>query len=372
MCAYLFPPLIFKFLVTKKGKPREVPWTIMRFLRMTYSFAVFLIFSLLITIYGFFLLSFRKKPSEKNKLRYHRALQRVADFVIRRVPGVKFRYENLSGETFDKPAMIISNHQSHLDLMCLMMLTPKLIILTNDWVWKSPFYGRIIRYADFYPISEGIENSIGKLSEAVQRGYSIVVFPEGTRSPDCNIGRFHRGAFYLAEKLNLDIIPVFLHGVGHVLPKNDFLLRKGQITVRIFERITLNDNRFAADYSIRSKQVRKYYRETFALISQKIETPGYFKSFVLHNYMYKGAEVWREAKKESEGIKKLEELKENTVLIKNNGYGVYSFMYALSHKDKQVIAIEEDDEKVAVAKNCTGIPKNLTIYGVREFESVNS
>jgi 1-acyl-sn-glycerol-3-phosphate acyltransferase len=297
-------------------------------------------------------------------------LQRIADFVIRRVPGVKFRYENLTGETFDKPAIIISNHQSHLDWMCLMMLTPKLIILTNDWVWNSPFYGRIIRYADFYPVSEGIENSVGKLSEAVRRGYSIVVFPEGTRSADCSIGRFHRGAFYLAEMLNLDIIPVFLHGLGHVLPKNDFLLRKGQITVQLRERITLNDSRFSADYSTRAKQVRKYYRETFAGISREIETLDYFKSFVLHNYIYKGVEVWHGAKKESKEIKNLEEIKENTVLIKDNGYGVYSFLYALSHKDIQVIAIEEDEEKVAIAKNCAGIPKNLTIYSVHELHEL--
>ena len=300
MCAYLFPPLIFRYLTEKKGKPREVPWTMWRFLKMVYAFAAFLIGSLLMTVYGFILFGFRKKASEKNKLRYHKLLQWAADFVIRRVPDVKFRYENLRGETFDKPAVIISNHQSHLDLMCLMMLTPKLIILTNDWVWNSPFYGRIIRYADFYPVSKGIENSIKQLSEAVQRGYSIVIFPEGTRSPDCNIGRFHRGAFYLAEKLNLDILPVFLHGVGHVLPKNDFLLRKGEITVQVRERITPNDSRFATDYSTRTKQVCQYYREAYSEIAQKLETLDYFKSFVLHNYMYKGVEVWRGAKKELE------------------------------------------------------------------------
>jgi 1-acyl-sn-glycerol-3-phosphate acyltransferase len=376
MCAYLFPPLIFRFLTTKKGKPREVPWTLKRFLRMVYAFMAFLLGSLLTTIYGFLLLGFRKKPNKKNKLRYHRLLQWSADFVIRRVPGVKFSYENLSGETFDKPAVIISNHQSHLDLMCLMMLTPKLIILTNDWVWNSPFYGRIIQYADFYPVSKGIENSIGQLAEAVHNGYSIVIFPEGTRSKDCSIGRFHQGAFYLAEKLNLDILTVFLHGVGHVLPKNDFLLREGQITVQVRERIALNDNRFASDYSTRAKQVRQYYREAFAGISEKIETLDYFKSFVLYNYMYKGLEVWRGAKKELEGVKTFErvvkELEEKTVLIKNNGYGVYSFLYALSHKNTQVIAVEEDEEKVAIAKNCAGIPKNLTIYHTSEWTNVLS
>ena len=369
MCAYLFPPLIYRYLTIKKGKPREVPWTSKRFLRMAFAFVVFLLGSLLTTIYGFILFGFRKKMSEKNKLRYHKLLRWAADFVIRRVPGVKFHYENLSRETFEKPAVIISNHQSHLDLMCLMMLTHKLIILTNDWVWNSPFYGRIIRYADFYPVSKGIENCIEQLSEAVDRGYSIVIFPEGTRSADCNIGRFHRGAFYLAETLNLDILPVFLHGVGHILPKNDFLLREGQITVQVHERITLKDSRFSSDYPVRTKQICQYYRETYTEIAKKIETPNYFKSFVLHNYMYKGLEVWRGAKKElEEGVnKEVKELKENTILINNNGYGVYSFLYALSHKDTAVVAVEDDEEKVAIAKNCAGIPHNLKIYHTSEL-----
>jgi len=365
MCAYLFPPLIFRFLTTKKGKPREVPWTLKRFLRGLHAFFIFLVGCFIITIYGLFLFGFRKKRNEKNKLRFHRSLQWAADFAIRRVLGTRFRYENLTGETFDKPAVIISNHQSHLDLMCLMMLTPKLIILTNDWVWNSPFFGKMIRYAEFYPVSKGIENSIAQLSDAVQRGYSLVVFPEGTRSPDSSIMRFHRGAFYLAETLNLDILPVFLHGIGHVLPKTDFMLREGQMTVQVRERITPNDSRFAADYSTRTKQVCRYYRETFAEISKKIETLDYFKSFVLHNYMYKGLEVWRGAKKEMCDVRHAM-CDQSQIIIKNNGYGVYSFMYALANRDIQVIAVEEDEDKVAIAKNCTGIPPNLKIYHTSE------
>ncbi|GHT36050.1 hypothetical protein FACS189434_14320 [Bacteroidia bacterium] len=315
-------------------------------------------------------------------------MQWFSEFVIKRVPGTKFRYENLSNETFEKPAVIISNHQSHLDLMCLLMLTPKLIILTNDWVWRNPFYGRVIRYAEFYPVSNGIENAIPQLEDAVSRGYSIVIFPEGTRSVDCSIGRFHRGAFYLAEKLGLDIVPVFLHGIGHVLPKNDFLLREGQITVQVRERITPDKT---TDYIVRTKQIRKYYTETFAEICKEIETPDYFKSFVMHNYMYKGVEVWRGAKAEmrlatSDMRYATSDMRYATndaeqshianrtshIVIKNNGYGVQSFMFALANKHTQVIAIEEDEEKVAIARNCAGVPQNLKIYHTTEWENISS
>jgi 1-acyl-sn-glycerol-3-phosphate acyltransferase len=409
-CAYLFPPLIFRFLTTKKGKVREVPWTLKRFAYSCYAFFFFLMGSLITTIYGFILFGIcnmgygicdlryatnckskipsRKSHIEHRKSQFHKHLQWFSEFVIKRVPGTKFRYENLSNETFEKPAVIISNHQSHLDLMCLLMLTPKLIILTNDWVWRNPFYGKIIRYAEFYPVSNGIENAIPQLEDAVSRGYSIVIFPEGTRSMDCSIGRFHRGAFFLAEKLGLDIVPVFLHGVGQVLPKNDFLLREGQITVQVRERIAPDKT---IDYAARTKQIRKYYTETFAEISKEIETPDYFKSFVLHNYMYKGVEVWRGAKAEMRLAmcdKRYEicDMRQATndvqqshiahrtshIVIKNNGYGIQSLMFALANKNTQVIAIEEDEEKVAIARNCAGVPQNLKIYHTTEWENTSS
>jgi hypothetical protein len=164
-------------------------------------------------------------------------------------------------------------------------------------------------------------------------------------------------------------VPVFLHGVGHVLPKNDFMLREGEMLVQVHERITPNDSRFAVDYAVRAKQVRQYYRETFAEISQKTETLDYFKSFVLHNYMYKGVEIWRGVRKELNVAKTVMALNEKTVLIENNGYGVYSFLYALANKDIQVIAVEEDEDKVAIAKNCTGIPPNLKILHTSELHN---
>lgn len=368
--ACVIPPFVFRWLTTKKGKYREVPWTLKRFALTAYAFIAFLLGSMIITAYGFLLFAFGKR-TEGKKLRYHALLHWVAEFVVRRIPCVRFNYENLTGETFEKPAVIISNHQSHLDLMCVMMLTPKLIILTNDWAWNSPFYGRLIKYADFYPVSGGIENSVERLAEKVRAGYSILVFPEGTRSEDCSIRRFHRGAFYLAETLRMDILPVVLHGAGHVLPKNDFLLREGTITVQVHRRITPDDSRFATEYAARSKQVGQYYGGLFAAVSQRLETAAYFKSFVMHNYLYKGADIYRGAKKEMDdlergkGSKKLTDIDryrgKDDVWIKNNGYGVFGFLFALVHKDIRVYATEADDDLRALARHCAGRPGNLVV-----------
>jgi len=251
-----------------------------------------------------------------------------------------------------------------MEIAFLLMLTPKLVILTNDWVWKSPFYGRLIRYADFYPISEGFEKAIGPLSDIVKRGYSIVTFPEGTRSPDCSIQRFHRGAFYLAEQMQLDIIPVMIHGVGHVLPKQEFMLRKGRIHICVMDRITLNDSRFDDNYSPRSKEIRHYYRDHYHSLCKQLETPDYYSDLVIHNYVYKGASVERAVRKNlrrnnnfTAQISRFPD--EGQVVIVNSGYGEFALLLALVKKQLQVVVYEKNDDIRELAANCASVPPNL-------------
>ena len=221
-----------------------------------FSFCFFLVAALYLTVLGFVLLTLGGKTA-KHKETYHRILQRVAKFVIHHVPGTTYSYVNDSHESFATPAMIVSNHQSHLDLMGVMMMTPKLIILTENWVWHNPFYGIIIRYADFFPMTD-TEQMMDDLSLKIKEGYSVVIFPEGTRSATCRIQRFHRGAFYLAEKLNLDIIPVFIKGFGKVLPKTSFHLHPGHMSLEVWPRMKRQDIA-GTDYRVLTKKIHQMY-----------------------------------------------------------------------------------------------------------------
>ena len=219
-----------------------------------FSFCYFLGFAIDMTVRGFFLITLGGATKE-HKLKYHTILQRKSRFVINHVPGTTFSYSNPHGETFEKPAMIVSNHQSHLDLMGIIMLTPKLIILTKNWVWHNPFYGIVIRYADFFPISD-TEEMRNNLMEKVKEGYSVMIFPEGTRSADCRIQRFHRGAFYLAEEMGLDILPVYIKGFGKVLPKTSWHLHPGHMSVEVMQRQPMKEG-----YREMTKKVHKMYLE---------------------------------------------------------------------------------------------------------------
>jgi len=290
MMASFLPPVIFDWLTKKKGQLREAPITLKRLIYTGIIGLMFLTLFLLLIPYTLVYFAIGKK-TEAKKLKYHTLLCRLSGFLIRHLPGIRFISEDINAETFAKPAVVISNHQSFLDLVCMMSMTPKLVFLTNDWVWRNPFYGPVVRHAECYPASDGLEVNLPRLRDLYERGYSICIFPEGTRSPHCDILRFHKGAFTIARELGADILPVFLHGAGHVSPKGEFVFREGTITLHVEDRVRPYEN-ITADTNIEidriaSKQMRHYYQEHYADLSKQLETPEYWRFVRAYQERYK-------------------------------------------------------------------------------------
>ncbi len=362
MACYL-PPVIFNWLTKKKGQIREVPLTLKRLVYTFLMFIVYIFSAFLIVTPLTFLYKYLWPDSEKKRYRYHQMIAAVMRLAMKILPGVKFSMNNEVGETFEKPAVIIANHQSSLDLITLMMLHPKLILLTTDWVWKNPFYGIIIRFAEFYPISDGYEKNEERLKDLVSRGYSVVVFPEGTRSMTGEIIRFHKGAFQLAQTLKVDILPVFIHGAYHAMPKKDFfVLREGSVYVEIGKRMAAEAVQ-AEDARALTSQFHKLYLEHYGEIRRQREDTMYVLPYVRYKYIYKGNNVEREWRQSISRIRahaaEIDALQHKSILLKNSGLGELAWTMALVHKDSQIYAVEADEDKYLIASHCSYIPDNL-------------
>ena len=354
--AYYLPPLVFRFLTTKKGQPRKLPWTLGRSLRTGFIFVVFLLAMLVLTVWTFFLFLGGSTPRKREK--YRRGLMRTARLAMKAIPGCPYTLSNPHGEDFSKPAVYICNHQSHLDVLPILALHPKVILLTNEWVWNSPFYGYLIRKAEFYPVMEGLEKNLAHMKDLVARGYSIVIFPEGTRSPDCRIQRFHRGAFVSARELGLPILPLYIHGFGYALPKHDFLLRKAGLYMEIGERFEVPEGDIAAF----TRKVRHDYEREYDRIRRERETAAYNATYVRYQYLYKGHDADAECRRvlTLETIARVDALTGTEMTVPEAGCGVYALLIALTHPDMQVTAYEEDEDKYLTAVRCAGVPENLT------------
>ena len=224
-----------------------------------YAFVVFLLSAVVLAIPLSLVFRLLWGDKEKRRFQFHRIFSNYLRWLAFHIPGVKTSVLNPHGETFDQPAVIICNHQSHLDLLLTMMLSPRIVAMTNQWVWNFPLYAPILRYLEFYPAADGIETNLDHMRSLVERGYSLLIFPEGTRSADCEILRFHRGAFYLAEQLNLDIVPLFLVGPGKVLPKTDFTLMPGELKLIVGERVAASDQNYGENYREKTRNWHQYY-----------------------------------------------------------------------------------------------------------------
>jgi 1-acyl-sn-glycerol-3-phosphate acyltransferase len=289
--------------------------------------------------------------------------------------NVKKQIFNPLGEDFSKPCVVISNHQSFLDILATVMLHPKLILLTNEWVWKSPVFGAVVRMADYYPVMQGAESSIDLLQSKVKDGYSIVVFPEGTRSPDENMKRFHKGAFFLAEKLDLDILPVLIHGTGYTMSKGDFLLKDGTITLKFLPRITQDDLRWGEGYAERVKTISRSFKEEYYCLKKEVEKPVYFRERLFYNFLYKGPvlEWYMKVKVRLENNYQLfHELLpyKGKMLDIGCGYGFMSYILHFTSPLRQITGIDYDENKIATANHCFDKNENINFHtaDVLEYE----
>jgi 1-acyl-sn-glycerol-3-phosphate acyltransferase len=135
-------------------------------------------------------------------------------------------------------------------------------------------------------VSNGFDSNFQPLKELVERGYSIVVFPEGTRTADGEIARFHKGAFSLAQALKVDILPICIHGLYDILPKHDFMLRRGTITLDVERRIFYDTLKDFSDREL-MRMVRQQYISKYAAMRIELETEEYMAPYVAYKNKYK-------------------------------------------------------------------------------------
>lgn len=355
LMAYLFPPLIFNFLVKNSRGYRLRPVSLLPLLCMAWSAVVFLVQLSSVYIYGFLLFVMTKK-TERKTLLFRRYIRRLYMFDLRHIPGVKFNVTNPMGdEAFSIPSVVVCNHQSMLDAAVFMALNEKLILVSNGNPCSNILVSKIFRWMEFISLENSNSQDLSVLKRYIDNGYSFVVFPEGERNNSSSILRFHKGAFYLAEKLNLDILPVFIHGFNHVLPRNSLCVYRGTLSVFVRPVIHRDNVEWGSGYVELTKRVHDYYIKEYRNIAGKIETADYYAPIVKDRYRYKGVDVFgavvRNMKKNANySALVVSYAGQKEIRIDNAGYGELALLCALVYPESRVVAVEADAEKADVLR----------------------
>ena len=358
LVAYTIQPLIFQFFIAGPASKGLPPYTLIGLIRTVLLFLLFFIGCIFLRVLIAVLYLVPVRKSSKQRL-VCRLIQITCKGILLLATAVKKEHINKANERFQHPAIIIANHQSFIDILVLLSLSSKILMVTNHWVWHSPFFGAIIRYVDFYYIGEGYEQYMERMRKKVKEGYSIAIFPEGTRTYNGKMKRFHKGAFYLAETLQLDILPILLYGNNKIIAKaQPFNIRKGIIYTEILPRIPADDLSFGTTYQERTKRISAYMKEGYARICREKNTtdnPAFYEALI-QNYIYKGPVVeWyiRIKVKMERNYRLFNRLipAQGQITDIGCGFGPLCYMLSMLSEDRDILGIDYDEDKIALAQH---------------------
>jgi 1-acyl-sn-glycerol-3-phosphate acyltransferase len=181
-------------------------------------------------------------PFDRNRKVTHWMLVWQSWILVWLMPIWKIKIEGRKKAKKGTTYVIISNHQSILDILLINCLRYRFKWISKIENMKLPVLGWYLRMADYITVDRGNKESkeemLEEASEYLNNGTSIMLFPEGTRSPDCEIGFFKRGAFQLAINSSKPILPILIDGSGGVLPKHGLIFKTGHnIRIKVFDPV---------------------------------------------------------------------------------------------------------------------------------------
>ena len=158
--------------------------------------------------------------------------------VLVRATGTRVKVRGLENIAPRQSYILVSNHQSNFDIFaCLGYLPIQFRWIAKAELFRIPLLGRAMARVGYISIERGSPKkayrSMLKAAEKVKTGTSVMIFPEGTRSPDGKLQDFKKGLFLIALKSQAPILPITILGTGGILRKGDWRIHPGEITIII-------------------------------------------------------------------------------------------------------------------------------------------
>ncbi len=361
--SFVIPPIMFEWLTKQGGKYRKRPLMFTTLLRTWYCGTVW-ISQLLVGYAIAFVMTICGSRTLNSRRHIHWLISKIQKLdICKLMPGISCTIRNEYGETFEKPCIIICNHQSMLDPVCILALHPRILMIGNEKSSLHPLMRIMYKWLNFYTVRKDnhtqykdhtFERDLPLFKEYIKEGYSIAVYPEGVRNPDSKIVRYHKGPFYLAKELGVDIVPVFIHGLNNIMPIGSFAANSGSINIIVEKRITPESPLWDNDYQIMTKQVHQFYIKRYAELKREFETPRYFEQLVKDRYLYKGSDIYLSIKKHlkqndcySKLISQLPD--EGVIVVEQCGYGELPLLIALVKPNLTIYALDDESDKMLVA-----------------------
>ncbi len=140
------------------------------------------------------------------------------------------------------PLIVAANHVSHLDTPVILKALPAavrrrlVVVAAKDYFYRGRIRGALVSLslaAIPFDRHAGSGESLAQCRRLLERGWSLLVFPEGTRSPSGELGRIRRGVAVMAAGSNTPVLPLYVHGLAKIMPKGTRAPLPGGVVVEV-------------------------------------------------------------------------------------------------------------------------------------------
>jgi len=199
----------------------------------------------------------RGDPTQRVPGQWMRRLGRTASWLT---PLWKFEIEGTAPADIDRTGyVVVANHESQADPFLLSWLPFDMRWVAKEELFKQPLTGWAMKWGGDIPLRRGKGDSVREMLQECERalaaGISVMMFPEGTRSQDGNLLPFKDGAFDLAVRAGVPVLPVAIAGTRQMRPKHSRWFGKARACAKILQPIpttntTMSEVKAAARASI--------------------------------------------------------------------------------------------------------------------------
>lgn len=181
-------------------------------------------------------------PFDRKRAVIHHILTVQSRLLLMLIPGWKITIEGRDKAVRGQTYIMISNHQSIIDILVINCLGYRFKWISKIENMKIPFLGWYLRMAGYITVDRGNDESkaamLARSYDCLKKGTSIMIFPEGTRSSGIEPGLFKRGAFQLALETGLPVLPIAIEGTGDILPKHGRIFKgRHRISIRVMDPV---------------------------------------------------------------------------------------------------------------------------------------
>jgi 1-acyl-sn-glycerol-3-phosphate acyltransferase len=280
----------------------------------------------------------------------------LARGLVKSNPFGKLEFQNIRPETFSPACVVISNHQSAVDVMLVVSLPGDVRQTAKKRVFDAPMLGfgcKILGHVQVEPNDP--QTTLRRCRERLAEGACVHFYPEGTRSPDGFVRRFHRGAFELAVELNQEILPIVICDSNTAVPRDAYWFEPYHTTVTALPRVTPQNFDYSQGITALMRHCETLVREGLQRQLDQLNTPRVVRRKVNRLYRYQGKFVeqfvyWK--LKMDPVFEALDQVvpRQGFILDLGCGYGEATHWLASFTDGRTFLGVDYDEIKIRVAR----------------------